>query len=65
MSVLVSHLATFSLFNPFSNLFKMYKKRKEYNATVRELSQLSNAELRDIGIHRSQIRSIAMEMYDV
>jgi uncharacterized protein YjiS (DUF1127 family) len=32
-----------------------------YNQTVLELSRLSDAELRDIGITRGEIHSIAME----
>jgi uncharacterized protein YjiS (DUF1127 family) len=36
---------------------------KAYKTTVKELERLTDHELRDIGIHRGNIRSIAMEVY--
>lgn len=36
-------------------------QRSVYNTTVRELSILSNRDLADLGIHRSNIRAIAYE----
>lgn len=36
-------------------------QRRVYRATFNELSKLSNRELADLGIGRSQIRSIALE----
>ena len=40
--------------------FKAYRaKRAVYNETVRELSSLSNRELADLGVNRSNINSIA------
>lgn len=36
-------------------------KRKIYRQTVRELSILTDRELADLGLGRSQIKSIAME----
>ena len=36
-------------------------KRKLYRATYRELNELSNRELADLGINRSMIRSLAIE----
>lgn len=36
-------------------------KRKLYKATKRELDVLTNRDLADLGIHRSMIKSIAME----
>lgn len=44
-----------------ANLVAAYEQRKLYNATFRELSALSNRELADLGIHRSMIKSIALE----
>jgi len=38
-------------------------KRKVYRTTVKELSNLTDRELSDIGIHRGMIHSIAMETY--
>ena len=37
------------------------RQRRVYRATFNELSQLSNRELADLGMGRSQIRSIALE----
>ncbi len=37
------------------------KQRRVYRATFNELSSLSNRDLGDLGIARSQIRSIALE----
>ena len=36
-----------------------YRKRREFRTALHELQMLSNRELADIGIHRSQIRGIA------
>ncbi len=36
-------------------------QRKTYRTTVAELSQLSDRELADLGIHRAMIKSIALE----
>jgi len=36
-------------------------RRAVYRSTLRELGILSNRELADIGIHRSQIRGIAQD----
>lgn len=36
-------------------------KRKVYRTTVHELSALSNRDLADLGIHRSAIKSLALE----
>lgn len=40
-------------------------RRNRINKTIRELSSLTNYELQDLGIHRSQINSIANETADV
>ena len=37
------------------------ERRKKFNQTCHELKNLSDRELDDIGIHRSNIRKIAME----
>ncbi|MEM5519955.1 DUF1127 domain-containing protein [Sulfitobacter sp. AS59] len=37
------------------------KQARVYRATFNELSSLSNRELADLGMSRSQIRSIALE----
>jgi uncharacterized protein YjiS (DUF1127 family) len=45
------------------NAIKYFASRKKYNNTVRELTSLTDHELNDIGISRSMIRSVAMELY--
>ena len=42
------------------NLIRKYRDWRRYSATVRELSNLSNRELADIGIRREQIESVVM-----
>ena len=44
-----------------TGLSERYAQRKAYNKVVAELSALSNRELRDLGLHRSMIRSLAYE----
>jgi uncharacterized protein YjiS (DUF1127 family) len=46
---------------PLNRFISNYRKNKEIRQTIYELSSLSNAELRDIGISRGDIYSIAME----
>ena len=41
------------------NMIRKYKTWQRYNNTVRELSRLSNRELTDLGICRSEIYSVA------
>ena len=43
--------------------FENLERSRQINATIKELSKLSDIELADIGISRSMIRSIAMESY--
>jgi len=43
------------------NAVTQQRKRRIYRQTVNELSGLSNRELADLGIARSQIKSIAKE----
>ena len=42
-----------------SNLIRWYRVWSKYHREVRELSQLSDRELTDIGISRSEITAIA------
>lgn len=44
------------------DLQKRMKLRKLQKETIKELSSLSDKDLSDIGIARSQIKSIAMEL---
>jgi uncharacterized protein YjiS (DUF1127 family) len=47
------------------NLGARYARYKTYRRTLNELASLSNAELRDLGLCRAQIRSVAYEhVYD-
>lgn len=51
----------------FANWYKAYKIRsaqhRAYKETVAELSKLTDKELRDIGLSRGDIHSIAMETH--
>jgi len=51
----------------FSSWFKNYRQKlaqkRTYRNTLKELSQLSDRELCDIGINRGMIHSVAMETY--
>lgn len=47
----------------FKELRTQYTRYTTYKSTYRELSRLSDKELRDIGINRGMIRGIAMEVY--
>lgn len=60
-----SRAASFSLADRFSGLTAQFKahlaRRAVYNQTVRELLTLSDRELADLGISRSDIRAVAHE----
>jgi len=47
-----------------SRLIAWYERRREINRTVDALSALSDHVLKDIGLHRSEIRSIAHSRRD-
>ncbi len=57
------HAAAPSFVSALADRFAVYKKerdlRKAYVATVRSLSELSDRELKDIGVHRGQIEEVA------
>ena len=38
-----------------------FARRRLYRETLRELNTLSNRELADLGLHRSQIKRVAIE----
>jgi uncharacterized protein YjiS (DUF1127 family) len=48
---------------PLNRFISNYRKNKEIRQTIQDLSALSDAELRDIGISRGDIYSIAMETH--
>jgi uncharacterized protein YjiS (DUF1127 family) len=65
MTQLVLEVSSF-LTKPLEGLFDFLrswnayvKRNREFNQTVKELSQLTDKELNDIGIARGDIRSIA------
>lgn len=45
----------------FAAIAEGAQRRRVYNSTVRELSQLSDRELADLGVHRSSISTVAAE----
>lgn len=47
----------------WKTLMQKIKQYRTYKQTYKELSQLTDHELADIGLHRSQLKSIAMEAY--
>jgi uncharacterized protein YjiS (DUF1127 family) len=60
----VSSVSAFSRIRQAVNEFiQVIKTSREIHRTYKELNRLSDSELRDIGIHRSEIASIAMEPY--
>ena len=48
----------------FRDIKRSWDHRAKVNATIKELSKLSDHELRDIGIGRSEIYSIAVEAHN-
>ena len=44
-----------------TSMYDQYRRWRRYRTTVRELEGLSNHELSDLGIHRSQIHSVARQ----
>lgn len=60
----VTEWLNFSMFTEyFKQLVHSVKREREIRRTINELNQLSDLELRDIGISRGMIPSIAMEAY--
>ncbi|CUK10253.1 DUF1127 domain-containing protein [Shimia thalassica] len=45
----------------FAGLGERFRKARLYNQTYRELNNLSTAELKDLGLHRSMIRRMAYQ----
>lgn len=58
----MTHLV-FKVVDYFKNIARNIQREQEIRKTIRELNQLSDQELRDIGISRGMIHSIAMESY--
>lgn len=63
ISGLVAAPSVFSLVSNKISVFKYNRlRRKAYNKTVRSLKVLSDRELHDIGLHRSQIDGVAFNL---
>lgn len=51
--------------NPLPKLIESYRRQRMVKRTMTELASLTNRELKDMGINRGDIYSIAMEsVYD-
>lgn len=48
----------------FNSIYNKVSNYRKYRSTVRELSRLSNRELQDLGIHRSDIPRVAKVSID-
>tara|TARA_R110000744_G_scaffold358023_1_gene464988 strand:- start:208 stop:393 length:186 start_codon:yes stop_codon:yes gene_type:complete len=46
-------------------LAEALRRRRNINATINELHSLSDSELRDIGIHRENIETVARGLIDI
>jgi len=58
----VSRLAS-KAYNAFKDMIQSFKTAQKIRQTINELNALSDAELRDIGINRGMITSIAYESH--
>lgn len=43
------------------DIFSKYERYRQYKQTVKELNNMTDRDLFDIGIHRTEIRSVARE----
>ncbi|MEQ9696115.1 DUF1127 domain-containing protein [Shimia sp. SDUM112013] len=55
------HGAADRLVAMFAGLGERFRKARLYHQTFRELNNLSNADLKDLGLHRSMIRRMAYQ----
>lgn len=51
--------------NMITAVSEALRRRRNTNATIKELHSLSDRELKDIGIHRSQIEQVARSLIDM
>ena len=51
--------------NMITAIAEALRRRRNINATIKELHSLSDAELRDIGIHRENIETVARGLIDI
>lgn len=59
----INRLGLYGLVSWYKNRQARIRQHKDFAKTVNELSRLSDKELRDIGITRGDIYSIAMETH--
>ena len=50
--------------NMLTALAETIRRRRNMNQTISELNRLNDRDLQDIGIHRSQIESVARSVID-
>ena len=51
--------------NMITAITEALRRRRNINATITELHSLSDSELRDIGIHRENIETVARGLIDI
>tara|TARA_R110001599_G_scaffold228949_1_gene428169 strand:- start:141 stop:332 length:192 start_codon:yes stop_codon:yes gene_type:complete len=51
--------------NMITAMAEALRRRRNINATINELHSLSDSELRDIGIHRENIETVARGLIDI
>ena len=51
--------------NMITAMAEALRRRRNINATINELHSLSDAELRDIGINRENIETVARGLIDI
>lgn len=51
--------------NMITSISEALRRRRNINATIKELHSLSDADLQDIGLHRGQIETVARGLIDI
>ena len=51
--------------NMITAMAEALRRRRNINATITELHSLTDSELRDIGIHRENIETVARGLIDI
>lgn len=51
--------------NMITSISEALRRRRNINATIKELHSLSDADLQDIGLHRGQIERVARGLIDI
>ena len=54
---------TLRFLDKFKLIIREFQRQQQINKTIKELNQLTDRELSDIGLNRGMIRSVAMEQY--